>query len=101
MKLSWSIDVTSEMPPFRFAVSTDASPHDWFFWRQGKRAALRYGKWKLVNMNRQTDENWEVYDLEADLRETKDLAKLDPARRADLIRFWKKTNARMAEPLFR
>lgn len=52
------------------------------FWEQDGNRAVRQGKWKLV----WDDElkRWELYDMEADRTETKDLAAAYPARVKEL-----------------
>lgn len=47
------------------------SPHERLFWRSGSQWALREAQTKLVRRAQQADE---LYDLAADLSETKDLA---------------------------
>ena len=53
--------------------------HDYLYWefyeREGSRA-VRFGKWKVVQrgLNKRVNPALEVYDLEADLGETKDVA---------------------------
>lgn len=79
----------------------DPPPRE-FFWRQGPRAALRWGDWKLVR-NRKRGSSpgpWELYDLAADLHEARDLAAEQPQILEDLIRRWELRDAEMAEPLF-
>ena len=48
-------------------------------WQFGSAAAARRGRWKIVRRGRQSP--WELYDLEADRTETRNLA----ATRADLV----------------
>ncbi|GAB5562585.1 MAG: N-acetylgalactosamine-6-sulfatase [Synoicihabitans sp.] len=78
-------------------------PHDTLFWRQGGRAGLRHGDWKLVRMGRwkQTDgAPWELYDLSRDLGETQNLATSHPEQLTAMVARWEKMNAEMSEPLF-
>jgi len=52
------------------------------FWEQDGNRAVRQGKWKLVwdgELKR-----WELYDMEADRTETKDLATQSPAKVKEL-----------------
>ena len=61
-----------------------------FYWHiphytnQGSRpaGAVREGRWKLVE--HYDDERIELFDLEADVSESRDLSKGEPARTADL-----------------
>jgi hypothetical protein len=61
----------------------------WEFGEQGGKLAVRFGKWKAVKLNVRRNPNspWEIYDLEQDLGETNNLAAQHPeiAKRADEI----------------
>ena len=52
------------------------APHDVLFWRMQARRALRAGDWKLVRQPgyRQSQADWELYDLSADISESQNLA---------------------------
>ena len=74
-------------------------PHANLFWRTGGGSsyAVRAGQWKLVRNGKQPDE---LYDLEADLSESKDLAAAKPelaARLASELTAW---NTQLIQPLF-
>ena len=58
-----------------------APPHDRLFWRSGALLAVRDGDWKLV---RGAGPAEELYDLAADVGETRDLAASRPEVRARL-----------------
>lgn len=59
-----------------------------FFEHQGAYA-VRLGRWKLVKSKNEPREcNWELYDLQADRCETKDLAKQDPERVKAMANSW-------------
>ena len=76
------------------------TPHETLFWRMQNRkgmAALREGKWKLV---RTKEGALELYDLDADLGETKDLAKEKPEILARLSKTLDERNAQMIDPVF-
>ena len=78
-------------------------PHETLFWRQGGKAGLRHGDWKLVRMGgRRTvgNANWELYDLSNDLSEENNLAKKNPERLTELVAIWEKMNGEMQEPMF-
>ena len=67
-----------------------ATPHDRLFWRTdgGKARAVREGRWKLVRLEGKPAE---LYDLDADLGETSDVAAREPqvARQlAERIEVW-------------
>lgn len=51
--------------------------HDAIYWEHEGNRAVREGKWKLVS---RFPDQWELYDLEADRTEMKDLASAQPAR---------------------
>ena len=54
----------------------EPAPRELLFWEQDGNRAVRQGKWKLawdIELKR-----WELYDLEADRTETKDLAATTP-----------------------
>jgi arylsulfatase A-like enzyme len=55
------------------------------FWEHEGNKAVRDGKWKLVMRHRQS---WELYDMEADRTEQKDLSKEQPALVAKLTAAW-------------
>lgn len=73
------------------------------YWRQGKRAALRQGRWKIVAPKGYGQrKDWELYDLTSDPGEKNNLANRpeQAERLADLIRAWQTRNGEMHEPLF-
>lgn len=73
------------------------------YWRQGKRAALRQGRWKIVAPNGYAQrDDWELYDLAEDPGESNNLADLPnySERFNELIMKWQATNDEMREPLF-
>jgi arylsulfatase len=54
------------------------------------RAFLRQGRWKLVTLEPPFDEaNFELFDLDADPAETRNLAETEPDRYAQLIELWR------------
>ena len=60
----------------------EVAPPDLLFWEQDGNRAVRQGKWKLV-----WDvelKHWELYDLDADRTETKDLVASYPAKVKEL-----------------
>jgi len=57
------------------------APHERLFWRSGALRAVREGNWKLV---RTGDAAPELYDLAADVAESRDLAAAQPAVAARL-----------------
>jgi arylsulfatase B len=87
-----------------FLTGKDAgTPHETLFWRQGGKAGLRHGDWKLVRMGGRKAPGkvpWELYDLSKDLSEETNLAKSIPELLAELVALWEKMNGKMSEPLF-
>lgn len=73
------VDGRSLVPAFR---GQEVPPPGLLFWEQDGNRAVRQGKWKLVwdvELKR-----WELYDLEADRTETRDLVTKFPAKVAEL-----------------
>ena len=58
------------------------SPHESFYFRYGKHAALRMGNWKIVR--EKSDQPWQLFNLANDIGETRDLTNVHPRRIAEL-----------------
>ena len=73
-------------------------PHDLLYWRAGagQQFAVRRGNMKLVKVGART----ELYDLEADIGESKDLASAMPDALKTLDAAREKWNAQMKQPVF-
>jgi arylsulfatase A-like enzyme len=71
-------------------------PHDALYWRFHAKQAIRSGDWKLVRERGQ--ERWELYDLAADVGESKDLAEKRPEKVKELEAAWQKWNAQLQAP---
>ena len=56
------------------------------YWEHEGNRALRDGKWKIVAKS--PAGAWELYDMEADRTESKDLAARDPDRIRKMIARW-------------
>ncbi|WP_394794714.1 arylsulfatase [Armatimonas sp.] len=67
-----------------FAGKSLARPQPLFWEHEGNRA-VREGRWKLVAKENQP---WELYDIETDRSELKNLATKDPAKVATLAAKW-------------
>ena len=74
-------------------------PHERLFWRVGRRAAIRQGDWKAVRNSRSEAGQWELYHLKEDLRESEDLAGVQPDRLKKLQTQWQSLDATMAAPV--
>jgi arylsulfatase B len=77
-------------------------PHASLYWRMGNRAAFRKGDWKIVAPSNSADETpkFELYNLAADLEESKDLSMENPETLEELIRDWKAMNSQMKPPFW-
>jgi arylsulfatase B len=73
-------------------------PHEWLFWRQGPKTAIRKGDWKIVYNSR--NKEWELFNLAEDLEESRNLAGRYPGKLKELVLDWEKLNKQMAEPVF-
>ncbi|HYF00710.1 MAG TPA: arylsulfatase, partial [Planctomycetota bacterium] len=62
------------------------------FWEHEGNRAVRRGRWKLVARHRQP---WELYDMEADRTETRDLAAREPERVRSMAADWDAWAARV------
>jgi arylsulfatase A-like enzyme len=94
---SWNLDGVDLMP---FASGKNKSrPHESLYWRFGAQAAVRRGDWKLVWQSRQ--EAPELYNLAADIGESKNLAGVEPAKTAELRDDWEQWNSSNIEPKWR
>jgi len=76
---------------------TEAPPHQQFYWRQGKRTALRDQDWKLIGGH---SKDWELYQIANELTESNNLATEEPERLARMIESWQAYEEEMVEPLF-
>jgi len=72
-------------------------PHDLLFWRAGggARYAVRQGRYKLVH---NADGPDELYDLKADLAETRNLSAEKPELFARLQKSYREWNAQLVPP---
>jgi len=86
--------------PYLQGEKTDA-PHESLAWRFGPQKALRRGKWKLVDvrdMEAKTQSGWQLYNLEADIGETKNLAATKPELVTELAKAWDDWNSKNVPP---
>ncbi len=81
---------------------TSEATHDVLFWRTGAKAALRAGEWKLLrNPARDQPGDWQLFKLDDDVSETKDLATDRQEMLRELVAKWQNLNAEMSEPVWR
>ena len=65
--------------------------HNCAGWEQHGRVSLRQGKWKAVHIplgHPTGTGEWQLYDIEADQGETRDLASTNPDKLKALIQLW-------------
>ncbi len=75
---------------------TDQPPHEALYWRFGPQMAIRQGNWKLVQHPGSLGR--ELYDLAADVGESKNLADKNQAKVKELEAAWNKWNAELVAP---
>ena len=79
------------------------APHESLAWRFGPQKAIRRGKWKLVDFRdfeAKTQSGWQLFDLDADISESKNLATEHPELVAELSKAWDDWNAKNVAPLW-
>ncbi|MGI8982273.1 MAG: sulfatase [Pirellulaceae bacterium] len=74
-------------------------PHDALYWRFGEQAAIRSGNHKLVKA-RGGSGDWELYDLSADIGETKNLTADKPDLAKELLAKYDAWNSSNIKPLW-
>jgi len=85
-------------------------PHPVLYWRLGAQMAIRVGDYKLVRYDSNADTrigpnqpptDYRLYNLAADIGETRDLSAAQPQRMADMRAKWEAWNATLIDPLWR
>lgn len=79
------------------------APHESLAWRFGPQKAIRRGKWKLVDFRdfeAKTQSGWQLFDLDADVSESKNLAAEHPEFVAELSKAWDDWNTKNIAPLW-
>ena len=104
----WQLDGVNLLPLLTEKLTAPA--HDVLYWRLGGMMAIRKGDWKLLKMNDQAFQadpsvlsdlsGVELYNLKADIGETKNLASSEPGKVKELIAAWKQWNQGLAKPLW-
>jgi arylsulfatase A-like enzyme len=79
-----------------FMGKNRGAPHEALYWRFGQQTAIRKGDWKLVK--HAGGKELELYNLAADIGESKDLAKAESAKFAELKADWDKWNGELVPP---
>lgn len=80
-----------DLTPFLRGEKPEA-PHDHLYFSIAKQAAVRAGRWKYV---RDQQGRQHLFDLEADVGESKDLATTEPARLKELADRWEAWNTKV------
>jgi len=65
--------------------------HEEMYWEHEGNRAIRQGRWKLVSRH---PDHWELYDMEADRTELRDLAPANPQKAAELAARYERWAAR-------
>jgi arylsulfatase A-like enzyme len=104
----WKLDGVNLMPWLNEQPS--APPHEALYWRFGKQMAIRSGNYKLVRYDpnadvqtggrRQPATDARLYDLSADIGESKDLAAERPEKVKELQAKWDSWNQANVPPLW-
>jgi arylsulfatase A-like enzyme len=81
--------------PFLTGEKADR-PHETLYWRFGPQWAIRHGDFKLVKGNGQ--ETPGLYNLAADIGESKDLSTTQPAKVTELKSLYEKWDAEQSDP---
>lgn len=89
-----------DLMPF-LTGTKQGNPHETFFWRQGKKTALRQGEWKLINMRGSLEKpKWELYHLGKDPTETNDLSSTLQEKVSTLSNLWQSYQSNMIPSIF-
>ena len=83
-----------DLTPFLTGKRKD-SPHDALYWRFGAQFAIRKGDWKLLRTDAGAAE---LYNVRADVGESKNLADSEPARLKELQSAYEEWNSQMVPP---
>ena len=105
----WKLDGVNLLP--YLTGNQTGAPHDALYWRLGGTMAVRKGDWKLVKTRegplRDTDpavlsdlSTAELYNLEDDIGETKNLAAARPEKVKELAEVWWQWNKDLVRPLW-
>lgn len=92
---SWKLDGVNLKP--YLSGDKAARPHETLYWRFGDQWAVRNGDWKLV-VSKGGSGKPELYNLAADIGESKDLASAEPGKVAELQKLYDAWNSEQAPP---
>ena len=68
-----------------------SAPHDVLYWETSNFSALRNGDWKIVRQKLNNDV-WQLYDVVADISESKNLATQNSEKLNELVALWNTMN---------
>ena len=68
------------------------------YWRVGAQAALRAGDWKIYRARGEAQ--WQLFNLDDDVAEARDLSAAQPTRLAELEAAWRALDGQMLEALW-
>jgi len=108
-RAEWKLDGVDLLPYLTGRLA--GPPHEALYWRLGGMMAIRKGDWKLVKTRegplRDTDpaalsdlSAAGLYNLAADIGETKDLAAAQPEKAKELAAAWQAWNSQLVRPLW-
>ncbi|MFA5191290.1 MAG: sulfatase-like hydrolase/transferase [Verrucomicrobiia bacterium] len=108
VKPEWKLDGVNLLPFLSGGKS--GSPHAALYWRFGEQMAIRAGDYKFVRYDSNADTRTgrgrqpvtapKLYNLAADIGETKDLAADQPDKLKELQSQWDSWNATLVKPLW-
>ncbi len=108
IRADWSLDGI-DLVPF-LSGTNSAPPHQTLYWRFGQQMAIRDGDYKLVRYDTNADtltgqggqpvSSAQLYNLAADIGESKDLAATMPDKLKELQAKWNAWNKGNADPLW-
>jgi arylsulfatase A-like enzyme len=91
----WKLDGVNLIP--HLTGENAIKPHETLYWRFGNQWAIRHGDWKLLVGNGGGTEA-ELYNLAADIGESRNLATEHADKAQELRALWEKWNAEQAPP---
>ena len=99
-KVPADIDGISILPELigAAAAGRKQAQHEYLYWEIAGQIAVRAGQWKAIRPK--SDEAWELYDLGADVSETKNLASAQPAILAKLQAYARAAHTPVVEGTF-
>jgi len=93
-----NLDGVDLLPHLAAGAATGIPIRAQHYWRVGPQAALRAGDWKLLRAR--GDPKWQLYNLNDDIGEERDLAATQPAKVAELEAAWRALDRQMVEALW-